>query len=74
MNRDCLIPAASRLVREAGIAVLEHYGTDVERWGSADSPVTAADRAADEIIVGGLRIGNSKAQHGRKAKQGRDES
>lgn len=45
-----------RLVVEAGVATLRYFGTgDLAVQAKADSsPVTAADHAADEIIVAGL--------------------
>lgn len=51
---------ALRLAREAGAAILEYYDTPlrVERKVDADDqtePVTQADRAANELIVAGLR-------------------
>ncbi len=52
--------AALRLAREAGAAILAHYERPlhVERKVDADEqtePVTQADRAANELIVAGLR-------------------
>lgn len=52
--------AALRLAREAGALILEHYDEPVriERKIDADDyvePVTATDRAANELIVSGLR-------------------
>ncbi|HUF47128.1 MAG TPA: 3'(2'),5'-bisphosphate nucleotidase CysQ [Vicinamibacterales bacterium] len=43
------------LAREAGAAIMPHYGGPVETELKADrSPVTAADRAAHHVIVAGL--------------------
>lgn len=46
---------AKSLAREAGLLLMEYYGgeTAVE-WKGADDPVTAADRAANELLVGRL--------------------
>jgi 3'(2'), 5'-bisphosphate nucleotidase len=51
---------ALKLAREAGAAILDHYDTPlhIERKVDADEqtePVTQADRAANELIVAGLR-------------------
>lgn len=51
---------ALRLAREAGAAILDYYDTPlhIERKVDADEqtePVTQADRAANELIVAGLR-------------------
>ena len=55
-----LAAAARRLALEAGRTIMTFYreGTAVET--KADStPVTEADRAADRLIVTGLRAGRS---------------
>ena len=52
-----LLPAVCALAREAGARVLEIYESrafEVEKKGDG-TPVTTADRAADEIIISGLR-------------------
>lgn len=46
---------AVRLAREAGAAALEHYGTLASEEKEGGSPVTAADHAANRVIVAGLR-------------------
>lgn len=51
---------ALRLAREAGVVILDYYAGPlrVERKVGADEhiePVTEADRAANELIVGGIR-------------------
>ena len=57
MDMDRLAAEMRRLALEAGAAIMEVYGSDdlgVESKAD-DSPVTAADRAADRIISDGLR-------------------
>jgi len=53
-----LLPPVIRIAREAGTAIMEIYadeeGFDVERKADK-SPLTAADMAAHEIILSGLR-------------------
>jgi 3'(2'), 5'-bisphosphate nucleotidase len=49
------LETAARLAREAGRAVLPFYGAVEAEYNAAGSPVTAADRAANELIVAGLR-------------------
>jgi 3'(2'), 5'-bisphosphate nucleotidase len=54
------LSAALRLAREAGAAILEYYDSPlhIERKIDADEhtePVTQADRAANELIVNGLK-------------------
>jgi 3'(2'), 5'-bisphosphate nucleotidase len=51
---EALLPARA-LARQAGAAILSHYGGEihVERK-SDDSPLTAADRAAHRVLVDGL--------------------
>ena len=55
-----LAAVAQRLALEAGRAIMAFYrdGTAVETKGDR-SPVTEADRAADRLIVAGLRAANS---------------
>lgn len=49
------LSVVQRLARRAGRRALEFYGRDVDRESKADrSPVTAADRAANEVILEGL--------------------
>ena len=57
MNYDDLIPVIRRLALEAGDKIMEIYGADDFdiKTKSDDSPVTAADEAADAIISDGLR-------------------
>lgn len=53
---DHELPIVERLVREAGALVREFYdrGVDVA-WKGVDDPVTAADHAANQHLVAGLR-------------------
>ncbi len=57
MNYTDLIPAIRRLALEAGDKIMEIYNSDdfEIKVKSDDSPVTAADEAADAIISAGLR-------------------
>ena len=57
MNYDTLIPVIRTLAIEAGNKIMEIYGLDDFdiKVKSDDSPVTAADEAADAIISAGLR-------------------
>ncbi|MEP5631356.1 MAG: 3'(2'),5'-bisphosphate nucleotidase CysQ [Tateyamaria sp.] len=57
MNYDDLIPVIRKLALEAGDKIMEIYGQDDfdVKSKSDDSPVTAADEAADELISAGLR-------------------
>ncbi|WP_299139685.1 3'(2'),5'-bisphosphate nucleotidase CysQ [uncultured Tateyamaria sp.] len=57
MNYDDLIPVIRKLALEAGDKIMEIYdGDDFEvKSKSDDSPVTAADEAADALISDGLR-------------------
>ncbi len=51
-----LLPKVLALVEQAAGVILEHYGGKVEVAIKADaSPVTAADRAAERLLVDGLR-------------------
>lgn len=56
MNYDVLIPVMRRLAIEAGHKIMEIYNSDDfdVKVKSDDSPVTAADEAADAIISAGL--------------------
>lgn len=47
---------ASRLARLAGEAAMRFYLTATAERGTESSPVTAADRAANQLIVEGLRV------------------
>jgi 3'(2'), 5'-bisphosphate nucleotidase len=50
-----LLPAVIALTREAGRAVMAHYGTDGAVQEKDDrSPLTLADQAAHQILVDGL--------------------
>jgi 3'(2'), 5'-bisphosphate nucleotidase len=54
------LSVALKLARDAGAAILQYYGVplEIERKIDADEhtePVTQADRAANELIVSGLR-------------------
>ncbi len=57
MDHDALMQTMRRLALEAGAAIMQIYDAgEVEvDLKSDDSPVTAADRAADKIISDGLR-------------------
>jgi len=57
VDYDTLIPVIRTLAIEAGNRIMEIYGRDDfdVRVKSDDSPVTAADEAADAIISAGLR-------------------
>ena len=57
MNYDVLIPVIRKLALEAGDKIMEIYGSDDfdVKSKSDDSPVTAADEAADALISAGLR-------------------
>lgn len=57
MDYDALIPVIRRLAIEAGEKIMEIYNSDDfdVKVKSDDSPVTAADEAADALISAGLR-------------------
>ena len=57
MNYETLVPVMRRLALEAGDRIMEIYDADdfEVKTKSDDSPVTAADEAADAIISEGLR-------------------
>ncbi|WP_415405187.1 3'(2'),5'-bisphosphate nucleotidase CysQ [Tateyamaria sp. SN3-11] len=57
MNYDNLIPVIRKLALEAGDKIMEIYNSDDfdVKVKSDDSPVTAADEAADALISAGLR-------------------
>ncbi|MGR3635640.1 MAG: 3'(2'),5'-bisphosphate nucleotidase CysQ [Shimia sp.] len=57
MNYDVLIPIIRKLAIEAGEKIMEIYNADDfdVKVKSDDSPVTAADEAADALISAGLR-------------------
>ena len=57
MNYEDLIPVIRKLALEAGDKIMEIYGQDDfdVKSKSDDSPVTAADEAADALISAGLR-------------------
>lgn len=48
------LKVAEALAREAGRAALRHYGTASAEYKEGNSPVTAADHAANGVIVPGL--------------------
>jgi 3'(2'), 5'-bisphosphate nucleotidase len=53
MERE--LEVAKQLARSAGKRILELYRSDAQiQWKGMDDPVTAADQAANEIIVSGL--------------------
>jgi len=50
------LPIVEQLVREAGALVRDYYDNGVDvAWKGVNDPVTAADRAANEHLVAGLR-------------------
>jgi 3'(2'), 5'-bisphosphate nucleotidase len=49
------LAVASGAARAAGAAILPHYGNAVARMKPGNSPVTEADFAANEIVLGALR-------------------
>jgi 3'(2'), 5'-bisphosphate nucleotidase len=49
------LETAARLARRAGAAALLHYGSAQAEYKGDTSPVTAADHAANDVIVAGLR-------------------
>jgi 3'(2'), 5'-bisphosphate nucleotidase len=49
------LETAARLARRAGAAALAHYGSARAEYKGDASPVTAADHAANDVIVAGLR-------------------
>ena len=57
MNLAAFVPVMRRLALEAGDKIMEIYGEDDfgVQTKSDDSPVTAADLAADKVISAGLR-------------------
>nr|WP_204115027.1 3'(2'),5'-bisphosphate nucleotidase CysQ [Shimia biformata] len=57
MNYQALIPVIRKLAIEGGTKIMEIYNSDdfEVRSKSDDSPVTAADEAADALISAGLR-------------------
>ncbi|MEP2029320.1 MAG: 3'(2'),5'-bisphosphate nucleotidase CysQ [Paracoccaceae bacterium] len=57
MDYSDLVPVMRKLALEAGDAIMEIYNSDEfdVKIKSDDSPVTAADEAADAIIAAGLR-------------------
>lgn len=57
MTYDALIPVIRQLAIEAGDKIMEIYNSDdfEVKQKSDDSPVTAADEAADALISAGLR-------------------
>jgi len=57
VNYDALVPVIRKLAIQAGDKIMEIYGSDDFdiKVKSDDSPVTAADEAADAIISAGLR-------------------
>ncbi|MCK5501312.1 MAG: 3'(2'),5'-bisphosphate nucleotidase CysQ, partial [Tritonibacter mobilis] len=57
MNYDDLVVVMRRLALEAGDKIMEIYNADdfEVKQKSDDSPVTAADEAADALISAGLR-------------------
>ncbi len=53
---DHELPIVERLVREAGALVRQFYDRDLAvDWKGANDPVTAADHAANRLLVDGLR-------------------
>jgi 3'(2'), 5'-bisphosphate nucleotidase len=55
-GRAGLLPALVALADRAGAVILDHYGRETQARAKADrSPVTAADEAAEAVILEGLR-------------------
>ena len=55
-----LMEQVGELAKKAGLAIMDIYNTDFEVEHKADaSPVTEADRVAEEIITQGIREGIS---------------
>jgi 3'(2'), 5'-bisphosphate nucleotidase len=55
-NFVSMLAEFERLAREAGAAIMAHYGEDCRLDDKSDaSPLTAADLAADHVICAGLR-------------------
>jgi 3'(2'), 5'-bisphosphate nucleotidase len=52
---DAELEAARALARAAGAAAMRHYGAVTAHAKAGGSPVTAADHAANAVIVAGLR-------------------
>jgi len=55
MNLQEPLQFARRVAREAGAAAMAHYGTAESEAKAGGSPVTAADHAANRVIVGAIR-------------------
>ncbi len=56
MFMETELEAARRIALEAGKCILEFYSGDPQiKWKGVDDPVTAADRAANDLIVNALR-------------------
>jgi 3'(2'), 5'-bisphosphate nucleotidase len=56
MDRSALLDAIARLAREAGVVILPYYRSELVVDDKNDgSPVTAADKAADALIVPALK-------------------
>ncbi len=49
------LEVACRLAREAGARIMERYGSTASETKHGGSPVTAADKEANRLIVAGLR-------------------
>jgi 3'(2'), 5'-bisphosphate nucleotidase len=55
IGADDLLPKLVALAERAGAVILDHYGGQLEARAKADaSPVTAADEAAEAVILEGL--------------------
>jgi 3'(2'), 5'-bisphosphate nucleotidase len=50
-----LLPELTRIAEEAGIETLRFYGAPEAVWKADGSPVTAADHAAEKVILPALR-------------------
>lgn len=56
MTMERELEVAKHIAREAGARILEFYRGDPQiSWKGVDDPVTVADQAANELIVGELR-------------------
>src|ERR1700722_10285863 len=55
MSYAHLLPELARIAEQAGIETLRFYGAPEAVWKADGSPVTAADHAAEKVILPALR-------------------
>ena len=56
MSMEKELEVARQLAREAGHILMQHYAAETEvQWKGYDDPVTAADKAANEMLVRALQ-------------------